>query len=87
MGFRGKYQTKALDSRMTDHFMPPILFPGCNVNYATMHSYTGSKGVLYTATVQFTGLGNNGQVPKCFHGKNRGQLATSVTCCLCLRQT
>lgn len=40
MGFRGKYQTKTSDSPTTNHFMPPILFPGCHVKYATMCTVT-----------------------------------------------
>lgn len=86
MGFRGKYQTKTSDSQTTDHFMPPILFPGCHVNHATMCTDTQEVKVSCTVTEQPTALGNNGKVLKCFHGKNREQLATSVTCCLCLHQ-
>lgn len=47
MGFRGKYQTKASDSQTADHFMPPILFPGCYVTYATVCTVTQEGKVCW----------------------------------------
>lgn len=79
MGFRGKYQTKATDSR----FISGLLHELC---HHPVHSRRGR--CVARGYRDPTAAGNSGQtkISKCCHGKSSGQLAASVTCCLCLRQ-
>lgn len=74
MGFRGKYQTEASDSRAL-HASHSVFQPLTRTNGVCVCVYTVTqevKGVPYTVTVRETMA-----KVQSFHGKNRGQLATS----------